>query len=202
LRLFRLPKELVDPEFIGNRNIFYISQFQTANVVVDTLVNWKNIYGVDKNFNPIDKNLNINLNQLKIGKSLLSANKSYLTRVRYRDHNLKWSDWSSSFPFKTDGIISDSGTLNDSSNDFFLSQNYPNPYRNNTTITCRIPEMSEVVFRIYDKNSGLVGEISEGIKSKGTYQLKYKGDNLSSGIYFYQMITNKLFITKMMMKIE
>lgn len=170
-------------------------------IVLDSLANWENIYGTDQNFIPIDKNRSINLNQLKIKKAKLSVGKSYDFSVRYRDHNLKWSAWANSVPFNTSGIISGVDKLANSS-DYQLNQNYPNPFRGNTTITYSIPEKSDVFIRIYDKNGQMVDEISEGVKLKGTYQIDYKANHLSSDMYFYQLITGKLSITKKMVKIE
>jgi hypothetical protein len=173
-----------------------------SSVVLDSLVHWKNIYGVDKNFIPIDKNSAINLNQLKVRKSRLTANKIYSYSVRYRDHNLKWSGWSNPVSFNTSGIISAVNTFNDVSNEYVLNQNYPNPFRKNTMITYSIPEKSEVTIRIYDKSGRIVEEIREGVKPKGTYQIDFNPDNLSNDIYFYEMITNKFVSTRKMMKID
>ena len=174
----------------------------TSPIVLDSLANWKNIYGVDENYIPIDKNHAINLNQLQIRKSQLSAGKNYDFSVRYRDHNLKWSAWSNSIAFNTNGIISGVDALANSMNEYQLSQNYPNPFCSNTTIAYTIPEKSDVLIRIYDKNGQLVDEIIEGVKSKGTYQVDYKPNHLSSDMYFYKLITGKLSITKKMMKID
>jgi hypothetical protein len=171
-------------------------------IVLDSLANWENIYGTDLNYIPLDKNRGINLNQLKIRKSLLSVSKSYSFSVRYRDHNLKWSAWSNSVPFNTSGIISGVDELANSADNYQLNQNYPNPFRGNTTITYTIPEKSDVFIRIYDKNGRMVDEISEGVKLKGTYLLDYKASHLSNDMYFYQLITGKLSITKKMMKID
>jgi len=171
-------------------------------VILDSLVHWENIYGVDNNFIPIDKNSHINLNQLKIRKSQLFAGKSYSFSVRYRDHNLKWSSWSNSVSFNTNGIINGIDALANCGADYQLSQNYPDPFRNNTTFNYTIPERSDVLIRIYDKSGRMVDEINEGVKPIGTYQINYKVNNLSNGIYFYKLITNKLSLTKKMMKID
>jgi len=168
--------------------------------IVDSLVHWKDIYGVDKSFNPIDRNLNINLYQQNIRTSILTSDKSYLYRIRYRDHNLKWSGWSNPVTFKSDGIISGLVTHDDPSKGYSLGQNYPNPFSLQTTITYTIPEKSEVIFRIYDKNSRLINEIDEGMKQKGSYRLSYQAENLSSGIYFYQLITGKSVTARKMLK--
>jgi len=171
-------------------------------IVLDSLANWENIYGTDQKSIPIDKNSAINLNQLKIKKSKLSVSKSYDFSVRYRDHNLKWSAWANSVPFNTSGIISGVNELANSSDNYRLNQNYPNPFRGNTTISYSIPEKSDISIRIYNKNGQMVDEINEGVKSKGTYQVDYNAIHLSSDMYFYQLITGKSSITKKMVKIE
>lgn len=86
--------------------------------------------------------------------------------------------------------------------EFQLGPNYPNPFSGSTTIAYTIPERSDITIRIYDKSGHIVDEICEGIKPKGTYRIYYKANHLSSDLYFYQLITDKLSITKKMMKIE
>jgi hypothetical protein len=193
--------------FSGTDSLMSI-HFQVADMtdfsttIVDSLVHWKDIYGVDKNFNPIDRNLNINLYRQEIRTTVLEDNHVYLFHLRYRDHNLKWSIWSDPVPFTTKGIVGKSGSLNDSSEDYSLDQNYPNPFSRQTTIAYTIPEKSEVIIRIFDQNSRIMDEINEGIKLKGTYRINYLAENLSSGIYFYQLIIAKSLITRKMIKIE
>jgi hypothetical protein len=45
-----------------------------------------------------------------------------------------------------------------------------------------------------------VDEINEGIKAKGTYQLEYRSKNISSDLYYYEMISGKVTIAKKMIK--
>jgi hypothetical protein len=175
-----------------------IDSSDNSCIVLDSLVNWKNIYGVDKSYNPVDKNRGINLYQLKINVSLISGNKSYFFHVRYRDHNLKWSYWSNSYAFSTVGITDDTVALND----YFLYQNFPNPFQNNTVFTYTLPERSEVNFRIFDTKCRIVADINEGTKNKGTYRIDYQAENLSSGLYCYKLITSNLTMTKKMIKMK
>ncbi len=178
-----------------------IDSSDNSKILVDSLVHWKNIYGVDSYYKPVDKNLNINLYQSKVSLSSIIKGKTYLFKVRYRDQNLKWSNWSDSILFNTDGITG-IFSLKEFSNDNFLYQNFPNPFSNSTNINFYIPEKSKVIFRIYDKNSKFVDEINEGVKLKGEYNFEYNAANLASGIYFYEMITNKFSISKKMVIIR
>ncbi len=175
-----------------------VDSSQISNILIDSVMHWKNIYGVDQNDNPVDLNKNINLYQSRIRTTQLSNGKVYFFRVRYRDQNLKWSNWSGLIRLTTLGI----GENNNCQTGFILNQNYPNPFKINTVISYSVPETGEVKFHIYDQNFRLIDEINEGIKVRGTYQLEYKAINLDNDIYYYQMITGKGTIAKKMLKIK
>jgi len=190
-------------KFLGFDSLMSV-QFQVIDsslsypVVIDSMSHWENIYGIDQNSKPIDLNRNINLYQSRISKAVLSDSKEYLFHVRYRDHNLKWSKWSEPTRFKTVGI-NENPSLQQG---YFLDQNYPNPFQNNTIITYHIPETGNVYFRIYDSNNKLVDEINEGVKNKGTYQFTYSAKKLGCDTYFYEMNTNNLSVSKKMIRIK
>lgn len=179
-----------------------IEHTENSRIVMDSLVHWKNSYGIDSDFRPIDKNDHTNLYQTTIKTALLSSDKNYLFHVRYRDQNLKWSGWSNSVSFNIDEIINGTEVLTDFSDEYWLSQNYPNPFQHQTTFTYNIPENAKVVLRIYDQDGRLVDEINEGVKHKGTYHIDYNAKNLESAMYFYKLITNKLSMTKKMIKMN
>jgi hypothetical protein len=166
----------------------------SSSVIIDSLSHWTNIYGIDQNSNPVDLNLNINLYQSRISKTQLSDSKEYFSRVRYRDHNLKWSDWSDLTRFSTVGIKENPGLRQG----YLLEQNYPNPFSNETTFSYFIPEKCEVIFRIFDNNQRLISEIYEGVKSEGTHILHYKSENLSSNTYIYEMTAGGVSVSHKM----
>jgi len=72
-------------------------------------------------------------------------------------------------------------------NDYILYQNYPNPFNPSTNIQYKILKSGFVILRVYD----ILGkEIAVFIKQKqtpGRYELKFDGNGLSSGIYFYRL---------------
>lgn len=72
------------------------SNFNTP--LLDTLRDWKNMYGVTPAFEPVDKNAGIDLRRLEIPAGLLQTGNNYQWRIRYRDHNCRWSDWSAPAP--------------------------------------------------------------------------------------------------------
>ncbi len=167
-------------------------------VILDHFVHWKDIYEVDKNYIPIDQNSAINLYQLKINKSMLAENKSYLYRVRYRDHNLKWSLWADAVSFNTNGIISGIDGLNNSENENQLGQNFPNPFSHSTIFPYQIQKSGNVSFQILDLSGNEIRSIDEGVKSPGNYDLEIYSEKLENGIYFLRMKTSEITITRKM----
>ncbi len=75
--------------------------------------------------------------------------------------------------------------------EFVLYQNYPNPFNPSTTISFSIPEYSHVVIKVIDILGREIQEIANDYFSPGKHQTIFDARNLSSGIYFYQLITNK-----------
>lgn len=167
-------------------------------VILDSIMHWTDIYGIDQYSEPLDLNSGINLYMCRISKSILSETKDYLFRVRYRDHNLKWSEWSDGVRFKPLGIIEEPAQQQG----YYLFQNFPNPFMKSTTFTYQLPENGAVSFRIYDLNYNLVDDVNLGRKSKGTYQFIYTGENLSSETYIYEMRVNNVNVAKKMLLIR
>ena len=168
-----------------------------SKVIINTMVHRTNIYGVDQNFIPRDLNKDINLFKSGIERSKLSWNKSYYFRVRYRDHNLKWSNWSEPLLFEPIGTRTETLEVAD----YYLRQNYPNPFNKQTIIEYNVPELSQVDFHIYDIKSRMVANISEGLKEKGNYKIDYNAEYLNEGVYYYQLVTGKYSSTRKMIKI-
>lgn len=186
------------PDSIMSVRIQVIDSLSLTKVITDTIVHWKNIYGVDVNNNPVDLNKGIDLYHIKLPSAPFTAKNGYYFRVMYRDQNLKWSNWSAAVSFNTTGIFNQQGKLNDT----FLDQNFPNPFKNETTITYKIPEKANVVFKIYNSDNQLIDEINEGYMTAGTHQLNYNAGNHPADIYIYKLICGDLSTEKKMIKIN
>jgi len=72
---------------------------------------------------------------------------------------------------------------------FELFQNYPNPFNPSTTIRYSIPQKSKVILKVFDVLGTEVTTLVNEEKSAGNYEIKFEGNGLVSGIYFYR-ITN------------
>ena len=82
--------------------------------------------------------------------------------------------------------------VNDNTNrnvSFRLLQNYPNPFNPVTKIRYNIAEKSFVTLKVYDILGKEVAVLASGEMNRGTYELNFNASNLSSGIYFYRLIS-------------
>lgn len=71
--------------------------------------------------------------------------------------------------------------------EYSLWQNYPNPFNPNTTIKYSIAKDGNVLITLYDILGRLVKTFVNETKPAGTYEINFKGTDLSSGVYFYKI---------------
>lgn len=103
----------------------------------------------------------------------------------------------------TFGIVTDaSNIISSKTSDYALYQNYPNPFNNSTLISYYIPEESNVTITVFNTIGEEIGVIYDGIQKKGSYKLQWQPKYLASGIYVYQLRSNKKIINKKLMYIK
>jgi hypothetical protein len=85
---------------------------------------------------------------------------------------------------------------------YSLSQNYPNPFNPETKIQFSIPKNGFVKIIVYDLLGREVNELVNEFKQQGSYGVSFNGANLSSGIYFYKLITDDFVETKKMILVK
>ncbi len=82
---------------------------------------------------------------------------------------------------------------------FLLEQNYPNPFNPSTIIKYSIPSNtvplsrvneSNVTLKVFDILGKEVAILVNELQTPGSYQVKWNAEDLSSGIYFYQIKVN------------
>jgi len=76
---------------------------------------------------------------------------------------------------------------------FALQQNYPNPFNPTTTISYRLAAYSHVWLTIYDASGKKIKTLVNAAQGQGEYQLTFDGNTLASGVYFYQLTTDRGF---------
>jgi hypothetical protein len=71
--------------------------------------------------------------------------------------------------------------------EFSLDQNYPNPFNPSTTISFSIPKAGYVTLKVYDILGQEIATLLDGFKAPQTYNLRFDGTGLASGVYFYKL---------------
>jgi hypothetical protein len=85
---------------------------------------------------------------------------------------------------------------------YSLSQNYPNPFNHSTTIYYSIPELSNVVLKVYDVLGKEIVTLINKEMQTGVYEVEFDATNLPSGIYFYTLRAGVFRNTKKIMLIK
>lgn len=85
---------------------------------------------------------------------------------------------------------------------FSLSQNYPNPFNPSTTIKFSIPETGNVMLRVFDVLGREVAVLVNEEMKPGNYEAAFTGVDLTSGIYFYSLVTEQFTDVKKMVLIK
>jgi len=88
-----------------------------------------------------------------------------------------------------------------------ILSNYPNPFNPETTIKFSLAKDSNVTLEIYNVKGQLVRSLVTGKYRAGTHQVFWNGKDdtgqaVSSGIYFYTLITDKATATKKMILLK
>ena len=88
-------------------------------------------------------------------------------------------------------------------NEFTLYDAYPNPFNPSTTIRFSIPESGNVSLKVYTvTGQEVMTLIDNEYTINGSYDVSVNMINLSSGVYFYTLTQNNIFLTKKMILLK
>jgi hypothetical protein len=83
---------------------------------------------------------------------------------------------------------------------FALEQNYPNPFNPSTTIRYQLEKTGEVRLSVFDVTGKEVSVLVNGSQNAGEHQVEFSGENLSSGVYLYRLVSgDQSYVKKMML---
>ena len=88
---------------------------------------------------------------------------------------------------------------------FDLQQNYPNPFNPSTKITYEIKNSGNpehVRLYIYNTLGQEIAVLVDEYQSGGTYSVDFKGESLTSGVYFYKLSVGNNTLTKKMLLLK
>ena len=85
---------------------------------------------------------------------------------------------------------------------FKLFSNYPNPFNPITKIKFDIAKNTNAKLLVYDVLGRVVETLVNGELKAGRYEVDFDGYSLSSGVYFYKLVTNDYVDTKKMLMIK
>jgi len=90
---------------------------------------------------------------------------------------------------------------------FTLYQNFPNPFNPETNISFALPGAFRVQLAVYNILGERVKILADGVFAAGQHELTWDGRNddgqaVSSGIYFYRLVTSEASLSKKMMLLK
>lgn len=85
---------------------------------------------------------------------------------------------------------------------YSLAQNYPNPFNPETNIKFSLPEQGYVRLVIYDISGSEISSPVDEVLNAGSYSFNWNASHLSSGVYFYKLVTENFTDVKKMVLVK
>jgi hypothetical protein len=90
---------------------------------------------------------------------------------------------------------------------YSLSQNYPNPFNPSTEIAFAMPKAGEVRIDVINMLGQTVKTLTSGVRAAGNHRVTWDGTNehgndVSSGVYFYRIVSNDYTTSKKMVLLK
>lgn len=82
--------------------------------------------------------------------------------------------------------------------EFYLGQNYPNPFREKTIIKYCLPYKTRVSITIFNSNGEMIEKLIDDEKKAGTYKIEFYASNISEGVYSYLLCAGEYRVIKKM----
>jgi hypothetical protein len=104
-----------------------------------------------------------------------------------------------SFQVFTKVMLTSAGEEPSLAKTFALAQNYPNPFNPSTRIAYSIPEKAHVRVTVHNLLGEAVATLVNEERDAGSYEVMFRADELSSGVYFYTINAGMFSQTRKML---
>lgn len=125
--------------------------------------------------------------------SYLDTLNGYYTNVKYKVYayndtlNSESSNYNLTLPYLTD-----TASVRDALNRYYISINYPNPFNSSTIIVYYLPEDDNIQFKVFDLLGREVITFNKEFKKAGLYKQNISMSKMSSGTYIYQFTSDRI----------
>ena len=134
------------------------------------------------------------------------ADLPFVENVELLDHNSKfyfYPENQNSESVKDKPTDSVKKPTSDIPQKFSISQNYPNPFNARTLFSIRLPQETHVSLVVYNIMGQKVKVLVDDFMTAGIHTINWDGTNksgqtVSSGVYFYRVVTQKNVVSKKM----
>ncbi|WP_197088586.1 T9SS type A sorting domain-containing protein [Rufibacter radiotolerans] len=83
-----------------------------------------------------------------------------------------------------------------------LGQNYPNPFKGETSIRYSMPERQAVRIVVYNQMGAQVKVLVDEVRDAGNHEVTFSSGTLPSGIYLYKMVVGEHVISRKMVVVR
>lgn len=87
-------------------------------------------------------------------------------------------------------------------NEYSLGQNYPNPFNPSTNIIYSLKHSAHITLEVFYILGRSIQKLFEGFVNAGNHEILFNGENISSGVYYYQLRIGEHIFTKKMLLIK
>ncbi len=174
------------------------------------LLNWNDV--VNSETYTVQVSTNSGFTSFRVNQSGLTTSQYQVTAGALQNNVLYYwracavnvagtGPWSTVWSFRTAlvGIQPFSSEIPEA---YELYANTPNPFNPTTDIRFDIPKSGLVTLKVFDLFGKEIETIVNERLEPGKYKAVINGSNLSSGVYFYQLVTNEFTSTKKMVLLK
>ncbi len=110
--------------------------------------------------------------------------------------------WSYTFVGDQDGVLGVNDNETYLPGEYYLANNYPNPFNPTTTIEYSTPVTGQVKLTIYNILGEQVGHLVNEIQPAGDHSVTFDASGIASGMYFYQLEGSNFLKSKKMILLK